>query len=181
MASKNDVTLITKYKAEIFSMANRGDHVAQALVDGFNDRLVTGGLVKVPTTASAQITGAGATSWRVNVDAVVAVVDGAAKELVAAADVVIHSATQYLTSGQSAIAAVVLKIDGSGVASLVSAKGAAATTGSQVAPTDAEIQTAVGAGLSWLKLAETTLNRTGDTTVTQTYDNTKRDVGLVFA
>lgn len=181
MASKNDIVIISKYKTELLTQAKAGNHVAQALIDGFNDRLMTGGLVKAPTTPSAQITGAGATTWNVNVDALVGVVDAVTKELAAQADVAIHSATQYLTNGQSAIAAVVLKVAANGTASIVTAKGAAATTGAQVAPTDAAIQTAVGAGLSWLKLGETTLNRTGDTTVTQTYDNTKRDVGLVFA
>jgi hypothetical protein len=181
MASKNDVKLQNDRKANILNLAKGGDFMAQALVDGFNDRLVAGGLVKAPTTPSAQLTGTGNTSWRVNVDALVAVVDAKTKELVAQADAVIHSGSQLLEDGESAIAALVLKVAADGTASLVAVAGAAATTGSQVAPTDAAIQTAVGAGLSWLKLGETTLNRTGDTTVTQTYDNTKRDVGLVFA
>lgn len=182
MASKNDISIIAKYKTQLFAQAKAGDHTAQALIDGFNDRLITGGLVKAPTTPSSQITGAGGnTTWNVNVDALVAVVDGVTKELVATADGVINSGSNYLINGNSAIAAVVLKIAANGTASLVYVKGASAVTGSQVAPTDAAIQTAVGAGLSWLKLGEVTLNRTADTTVTETYDNTKRDVGLVFA
>lgn len=181
MPSKNDVVLIAQYKTELLTQAKAGNHIAQAIIDGFNDRLMTGGLVKAPTTPSAQLTGAGATTWNVNTDALVAVMDAVTKELVAQADVVIHSATQLLTNGQSAIAAVVLKVAANGTASIVTVKGAAATTGAQVAPTSAAIQTAVGAGLPWMKLGETTLNRTGDITVTQTYDNTKRDVGLVFA
>lgn len=181
MASKNDISIIAKYKTMLFGQAKAGDHTAQAIVDGFNDRLMTGGLVKVATTVSTQAAGAAATAWRVNVDAVVAVVDGVTKELVNQVDVVIHSATQYLVNGQSAIAAVVLKVAADGTASIVTVKGTAATTGTQVAPTDAAIQTAVGAGLPWLKLGETTLSRTADTVVAQTWDNTKRDVGLVFA
>jgi hypothetical protein len=55
-------------------------------------------------------------------------------------------------------------------------KGTPDTTGTQVAPTDAEIQTAVGAGNDWVKIAECTLNRTGDTTVTESQDNTGRPV-----
>lgn len=181
MPSKNDIVLNADRKAILVSLASRGDAVAKALIDGFNDRLVTGGLVAAPTTPSAQLTGAGATSWRVNVAALVGVVDAVTKELAAQADVIVHDTTQYLTNGQSAIAAVVLKVAANGTASIVTAKGAAATTGSEVAPDDAAIQTAVGAGLPWLKLGESTLNRTGDIAVTQTYDNTKRDVGLVFA
>lgn len=181
MASKNDISIISKYKTELFTQAKAGNHMAQAIIDGFNDRLMTGGIVKAPTTPSAQLTGAGGnTTWNVNVDALVAVVDGVTKELVATADGSIHSGSNYIINGNSAIAAVVLKVAANGTASLVYVKGASAVTGSQVAPTDSAIQTAVGAGLSWMKLAETTLNRTADTTVTQTYDNTKRDVGLVF-
>lgn len=181
MASKNEVTLPTERKALFKTLAARGDIVAQAIMDGFNDRLSTGGIVKAPTTPSTQATGTGATAWRINVDALVAVVDAATKELVAQADVVVHSATQLVTDGQSCKAAVVLKVAADGTASIVTVKGAAATTGSQVAPTNAAIQAGVGAGLPWLKLAEVTINRTADTTVTQSYDNTKRDVGLVFA
>lgn len=181
MPSKNDIVLSNDRKALLVSLATRGDAVAKALIDGFNDRLVAGGLVKAPTTASTQVTGAGATNWNVNADALVAVVDAGVKELLASVDVVIHDTTQYLVNGQSAIAAVVLKVAANGTASIVTAKGAAATTGVQVAPDAAAIQTAVGTDLPWLKLGETTLNRTGDTTVTQSYDNTKRDVGLVFA
>jgi len=76
--------------------------------------------------------------------------------------------------GASAVAAIVAY----GTAgTILVVRGAAATTGSQVAPTNAAIQTAVDlltSGAPWVKLGETTLNRTGNTTVTQTYDNTQR-------
>lgn len=181
MASHRETVLSADKKAMLVSFAARGDMVAQAIIDGFNTRLVEGGALRTPTTASTQATGTGATAWRVNTDLVIAVVDGVAKAVDPQADISIHSATQYLVSGQSAVAAVVLKVAANGAASVIAVKGAAATTGAQVAPTDAAIQAAVGAGLSWLKLGEVTLNRTADTTVTQTQDNTKRDIGLVFA
>jgi hypothetical protein len=180
MTSKNDQKLTADQKSMLISLANRGDLAAKAVVALGADKILTGGLVGAPTNASTQATGSGATAWRVNVAALLAQVDGALKELVAQADVVIHSATQLVTNGQSCIATVVLKIAADGTASIVTAKGAAATTGSQVAPTAAAVQTAVGAGLSYLELAEVTLNRTGDTTVTETYNNTKREVGLIF-
>jgi len=145
-------------------------------VDNAN-RVVAGGLAKDPTTPSSQATGTGNTAWLINLDAVVVVVDGVMKEFAAQTDVVIHSGS-YLTgfaSGKSCKAAVVAKLDGSTV-TIETVKGTAATTGSEVGPTDAVIQAAMGAGKSWVKLAEDTLNRTGDLTVTQAHDNTARPV-----
>jgi len=177
MTSKNDNPLTDAEKVQIATLGKQGDLMAKAIVQLAADRVLAG-LLKAPTTPSTQATGTGATAWRVNVDESLAVIDAAEKNVAAQVDVVLHSATQYLVNGQSAIAAVVMKVAADGTASIVFAVGAAATTGQQVAPTNAAIQTAVGAGLSWMKLGETTLNRTGDTTVTQTYDNSKRDVGL---
>lgn len=172
--------LTTQQKALLVSLAERGDLTAKALVDGSDDRIATGCMVGAPTTASSQATGAGATDWNVNLDKGLVVVNGVVGELAAAVDFNVHTGSNLLASGQSAKAAIVVKKDGS-TFSFVAAVGAAATTGSEVAPTDAQIQTAVGAGLPWLKVAECTLNRTGDLTVTQSQDNTKRDVGLIFA
>lgn len=177
MTSKNDNPLTDAEKVQIATLGKQGDLMAKAIVQLAADRVLAG-LLKAPTTPSAQITGAGNTSWRVNVDEGLAVVDAAEKNTAAQVDTVIHSGSQLLVNGQSAIAAVVMKVAADGTASIVTVKGAAATTGTQVAPTVATIQAAVGAGLSWMKLGETTLNRTADTTVTQTYDNSKRDVGL---
>lgn len=138
-------------------------------------RLIEGGLVKAPTNASTQATGAGITVWRVDIDAVVAKVGGVVYEAAAQADYVIHDTTQYtgLDSGDSAIATVVLKND-DGTVSFDVVKGSAAVTGSQVAPTDAEIQADLGAGVSWLRVCDCTINRTGDTTVTQSQNNKVR-------
>lgn len=144
-----------------------------ALLADRQNRVEAGLLAGTPTTASTQITGTGNTTWNVNVAAGVVVVGGVAKDLAAAADTAIHSGSQLVTNGQSCAAALVAK-NVSGTVTVVAVKGTAATTGSQAAPTDAAIQTAVGAGNAWVKLAECTLNRTGDTTVTQSQDNTKR-------
>jgi hypothetical protein len=147
-------------------------YLQSILVDRQN-RVSTGLTAGAPTTGSSQLTGTGATTWNVNVAAGVVVVAGVAKDLAAAADTSIHASTQLVTNGQSCIAALVAK-NVSGTISVVAVKGSAATTGAQVAPTDAAIQTAVGAGNAWVKLAECTINRTGDTTVTQSQDNSKR-------
>jgi hypothetical protein len=140
------------------------------------NRVHAGGLAGAPTTASTQATGAGGvTEWRVNVSEAVVAVGGVAADVAAAADFVIHDTTNLLADGQSIIAALVAK-NVSGTITVVAVKGTAATTGSQVAPNDGTIQTAVGAGNDWVKLAECTLNRTADTTVTQSEDNTKRPI-----
>jgi hypothetical protein len=141
----------------------------------FRNSVQRGGEVTDPSTGSSQLTGTGNTTWNIDVTELMAVVDGVAVEIVAATDTAIHSGS-YLTgfaNGTSCIAAVVLK-NVSGTITMDTVKGTPATTGSQVAPTDAEIQAAVGASNEWIKLAEVTLNRTGDTTVTETQDNTFR-------
>lgn len=141
------------------------------------NRIHAGGIVKDPTTPSAQLTGTGHTTWSIDVEALIAACGAVLKELAVQADAVIHSGS-YLTgfaNGSSCIAAVVLK-NVSGTVTQAVVKGTPATTGSQVPPTDAEIQAAVGAGNDWVKFAEVTLNRTGDTTVTESQDNTLRPV-----
>lgn len=148
----------------------------KAVVEGARNKLVEGLKASAPTTPSAQVTGNGNTSWRVNMAVGRVVVDGTPAEIAAAADTVIHSGSELLDSGQSVVAAVVAK-KVSGTVSVVSVKGTPATTGSQLAPSKTEIQNALGAGVPWVKLAECTLNRTADTTVTQSEDNTKADFG----
>jgi hypothetical protein len=141
------------------------------------NRVHAGGIAKDPTTGSSQLTGTGNTTWNVDIEAMIVSVGGVMKELAVQADVAIHSGS-FLTgliSGASCIAAVVLK-NVAGTVTQAIVKGTPATTGTQVAPTDAEIQTAVGAGNDWVKIAECTLNRTGDTTVTESQDNTGRPV-----
>jgi len=137
------------------------------------NRVYKNGMAGAPTTASTQLTGAGVTEWRVDIEALLVAVGGVLAEIAAAADFVIHDTTNLFADGESVIAALVAK-NVSGTITVVAVKGAAAVTGSQVAPTDGEIQTAVGAGNDWIKIAECTINRTGDTSVTQSQDNTFR-------
>lgn len=144
----------------------------QARADAQNKIVGGGPVAGAPTTASTQITGAGATNWRVDLAAFLVIVDGVAKEFAVEADRVIHDTTQLVANGQSCTAAIVAK-NVSGTITLVNVKGAAATTGSQLAPTDAEIDAAVS-DVPWVKVCECTINRTADTTVTQSQDNAKR-------
>lgn len=131
-----------------------------------------GGLVSTPTTPSSQLTGTGNTTWNVNIAATLAANSQAGIELAASADFAVHSGSQLVTSGQSCIAAIVVDYNG-GSPTFAAVKGAAATTGQQAAPTDAAITAALGDEY-WIKLAHCTINRTGDTTVTQSQDNSVR-------
>jgi hypothetical protein len=135
-----------------------------------------GCLVLAPTTPSAQAAGIGNTTWSVDIGDGIKIVNAVALNQVEQADLVVHAGSLLagLTVGRSCIAAIVAY----GVSgTLLVVKGTPAVTGTQVAPTDAEIQTAVDLltpDAPWVKLGESTINRTLDTTVTQTYDNTVR-------
>lgn len=137
--------------------------------------VVSGLAVGAPTTPSSQITGAGNTTWNVNVDAGLLRIDGATETVLASADLSVHAGTNLLsTSGKSCAASIVASVSG-GVVTVQAVKGAEANTGSQLAPTAAAIQAAVGPGVSYVVLGNTTLNRTGDLVVTQTYDTSAQD------
>jgi hypothetical protein len=137
--------------------------------------IIDGGIADTPSSASTQLTGAsGVTEWRVNLGAVRANVNDVDDAIAAAADTVIHDTDVLVTDGQSCYAYIVVS-EAAGSLSFEAVEGTPATTGSQVAPTDAEITTAVGHA-NWAKCALCLLNRTGDTTVTQSEDNRLRDL-----
>jgi hypothetical protein len=148
----------------------------EALRTHFRNCILSGGF-NTPTTGSTQASGAaGATDWNVNHTDILAVVNGTVGIVAAAADYDVHSGSVYTgltAASKSAIATAVIK-NVSGTLSLAIVKGTAAATGSQVAPTDAEITASVGSSNTWVKVAELTINRTADTTVTQSQDNGKR-------
>lgn len=132
------------------------------------------GDVSDPSSASTQGAGAaGVTEWRVDVAAVrTQIQEGGAevrRNLPAVPDVVVHDTTNLLQIGESCVAAIVVKAD-AGVVSLDAVKGAVATTGAEVPPSKAVINAAVGHG-NWLRLGNTTINRTADVVVTQAHDN----------
>lgn len=139
------------------------------------NRVISGLCCVTPTTASTQITGTGNTDWNINVGAGVVTVGGVAKHFEAQADFNVHTGSHLMASLYTCVAAIVC-LNTAGVITMVPVTGTPALTagGTAVGPTDAAIQAAVGAGLDWVKIAECTLNRTGDTTVTQSQDNTQR-------
>lgn len=150
----------------------RTDQLAAAAV--LNNVVIDGGVVGAPTTPSTQITGTGDTTWNVDVTEVRAKVNDVEDTIAVAADTAVHSGSKLFDNGESCYAWLVVTESG-GSLSLTPVVGTPATTGSQVAPTDAEITTAVSSA-NWAKLALGILNRTGDTTVTQFEDNTGRSL-----
>lgn len=153
------------------------------------NRVADGVIAKAPTTASTQATGStGATAARIDLTSGMVVVNGQSKEFALEADRVLHDTTVYtgadagagtttLTGTKKAIITVVAASDsatyGSGAITLINCKGATHDT-APVECTDAEIQTKVGAGLPWVKVCKVQINRTGDTTITQSQDSTVR-------
>lgn len=149
-------------------------------------------VASLATTASTQATGAtGATVARVNLAAFKVCVNGQQKSFTAEADRVLHDTTVYTgadagagtstltTANCYAYVTIVAKsssaVLGSGTITLVNCKGATATSAALALAarcTDAEIQTKVGAGLPWVKVADVILYRSGDTTIALTYDHT---------
>jgi hypothetical protein len=142
----------------------------------FGNRVITGMLVGVPTTASTQVTGAGASDFNVNIAAGILAAGNIVKEFAAQADYDLASAAAaIIANGQSIVVSIIAYTSvADGVVRLRTIRGTVATTGSQVAPTDAVIAASLGTGTFWWKLADCTVNRTGDTTVTQSYNNAVR-------
>lgn len=127
-----------------------------------------------PTTPSVQSGEPGAqVDWNIDLTVGIAVVAGVALSVQPTADFDICHGSKKADIGQSVVAAIVAKND-AGTVSLVAVLGAAATTGNQVPPTDAEIATALGAGVAWIRLAHCTYNHTGDGTMTQSQNNAPR-------
>jgi hypothetical protein len=155
--------------------------VLASLILGLQNRVLDGLVVIDPTTASTQATGAaGALAWRVNVAAGEFLASGARHVAAAIPDFVVYNGPAPLQVGQSIVAAIVAKRDGT----LAAVLGSPALSGRQGPPSDGAIQAAVGyadrAGeipLPWIKVAHATLNRTTDTVVTQSEDATVADFG----
>ncbi len=161
------------------TMANAIDKLIteqESLRAHFRNRVLDG-IASTPTNASTQASGVGNTDWNVNLSAILVTVDGVSQHFVPQADYDVHSGSLLtgLADTYSVRAALVAK-NVAGTVSLAVVKGTAALTAAVVAPTDAEIQSGVAAGNAWVKIAELTINRTGDVTVTQNEDNGKRPI-----
>jgi hypothetical protein len=146
----------------------------------FRNRIATGMLVGAPTSASTQVTGTGASDFNANISAGILAVDGVVREYAAQADYAIAtSAAQQMAAGQSRVYTVVAYINpADGLPALRVVAGAAATTGDQVAPTDAVIGAEFADNVPWYRVAEVTVNRTADTTITQSANNAVRPSGI---
>jgi hypothetical protein len=151
------------------------DVVAQMLQQArthARNQVMTGLRTMDPTTPSVQLTGAGGfIDWNIDLEGGMVVVGGVMVEISEVADFDVSHGSAVITNGQSIMAAIVAK-NVTGTVTIDKVLGAAAATGDQVAPTDSAITAAVGS--SWVKLAEATVNRTGDLTVTQSQNNLLR-------
>jgi hypothetical protein len=137
------------------------------------NKVVAGLLVGPPTTPSSQITGAGNTTWLVDLATGIVTVDGIAAEVAETVDVTIHSGSQLGANGTGCIAAIVAR-NIAGTITIIAVKGTVALTAAVVAPDDGVIQAAVGVGVPWIKLCEARIDRTGDLVVVQSQNNTFR-------
>lgn len=188
MTRKSSLGNIRKVSIKNWANRDSGDYLSQAIQNLGQNRVLSGHRVFAPTTASTQVTGAGATTVRVNIDYGLVSLAGAPAELsntATLADNVLVTASPLMSAGQSTVVAVVVYKAANGTATLLGVAGTPATTGTQTSPSDGTIQLAVNTassttGLEWVRLAETLVNRTADTTLTQSYDNTKKDVGLTL-
>ena len=130
---------------------------------------VWGAFVKKGTTAPAQLTGTGNGTFKYDISDGVVIVDGTALDIAAAADTNLETPGNILANGQSKVYTVIAwKSPSTGVVAIKVVGGTVATTGSQVAPTTAQIEAAILTGAKWVPLGSTTINRTGDTAATQT-------------
>jgi hypothetical protein len=145
-------------------------YTRQGATAAVTEGIVSGLVVGVPTTPSAQLAGTGATSWRVNLALGRYYVGGRGFDTAGLVDFPVHSATCLLANGQSVYAFLVAFAVG-GAGSIVAVKGTPALTGAEVVPSDAAITAAVGTS-RWIKLSKLRLSRTGDLVLAQTQDNT---------
>jgi hypothetical protein len=149
----------------------------------FRNFVLHGILTIAPTTGSTQATGAaGITVLLVNCNAGEVCVNGVIASFVAEVDRVLHNSTVYtgvdsstLTEGRDAYVTIVAKND-TGTVTLANVKGPTATHGAAVPASDAQIQTFLGAGVAWIKVAEVLVYRDTDTTVAQTQSNAVRPI-----
>jgi len=141
---------------------------------------VRGAYVTASTTGSSQLTGEGDGTFLYNITQGVVVVDGTALNIDAAADQACEAAGDILDVGQSIVYLVYAwKHPSTGVVTLAVKAGTAATTGSQVAPTTAEVEAGHIDGAKFVEIGTMTIARTGATAVTEAVDNTVRPLLLV--
>tara|TARA_Y100000034_G_C6680851_1_gene299284 strand:- start:89 stop:646 length:558 start_codon:yes stop_codon:yes gene_type:complete len=159
------------------------DAQAQTILDYINARMAAdydcileGGIITDGGTT--QGAGAGtAPNYDADASATIAVVGGVVAELAATADIDSTAGAAIAWGATSAVACVCTTVFETGsdndTPAWETVIGAVAATGSQVAPTDAEITIALGHS-NWLRVSDSVLARTGDTTITLVPDHTTR-------
>lgn len=140
---------------------------------------VHGIFLDVPTNASTQASGAGNGVYKFNRSAGVVVVDGTALHVAAAADEACEADGDIMISTFSKVYLIIAwKHPDTGVVALKTVPGTAVLTADVVPPTSAEVEAGLVANAVWVEIGKVTINRTGDTTVTQSQDNTVRPLGF---
>lgn len=160
------------------------DHAFQSLDtrDGRNPGLyaVDGCYVQAPTTASTQATGAGASDYNANASLGSVVLDGVAGYIKAAADVNLDAAAgAVLTNGEARYYALVAWLDRlANVVRFGVVKGTIAAVASVARVSTAQVEAKIGTTNPYVVLGQTLVHRSGDTAITQTYENHDRLSGL---
>ncbi len=151
-----------------------GDEALTALggLEAFlKNHVQTGVLVGAPTTASTHAD-AGTFDFNVDITPGIVVVNGVLAEIAKTEDFdVAHDDESPIGAEDTGIVYAIVAGEAEGAVTLVAVAGAAAAE--PEAPTDEAITTAVG-HKNWVRIATTTVVRTGAATITQTYDNSVR-------
>lgn len=146
----------------------------------FANRVVQGFMLMAPTNGSTQATGTGASDYNVNITAGILAVGSTVKEMTVQADYDLEHASTgsgILTLNQARVYDyVAYRSPGDGVVYLKMFKGTIADTLAAAVPvTDTEIEATMATGTYWMRIGRTTIERDGDTSISQTYDNTLRN------
>jgi len=148
--------------------------VLQGIAD---DHAVMGLIAGAPTTPSTQASGTGATSWHVNLSAgevnlartlLAANTDGDFLGVALTADYDVYSSGIGLAAASQSVYARLIAKNVTGTISLEVVMGTPAAAGSEAIPSNAAVQTQVGATVPWCDIALCHLARNSGTTLTQT-------------
>lgn len=139
---------------------------------------VHGAMIQAPTTASSQITGTGNGTYSYNIGQGIVVLDGEVLEIAAAADQLCETAANIMASGYSRYYLFIVYKNFAGTLTRLTVKGTVALTAAVVPPTVPEIEALLPADAPWLCIGGTIVNRTADTTITQSVVNQYRPMLL---
>lgn len=143
----------------------------------FANRVIQGMAVKAPTNASTQGTGtSGTLDGNVDIEWGMLAVGSQVKEYAVQADFAVIDGDGIIQTGEAIVIDIVAYLSkGDNVIYLKAFAGAAALAANAVCPTDAQIEAYFAVDTAWMKIGQTKISRTADTTLVQTYDNTVRN------